>query len=216
MLRAAVFFALALTVTSGGMAQACGNGKILFQDTFTAPDPSWGLPASDANLKFGSAGLSYKLAPKIGMFSLTERSLYNDYEVCADFTIDPVTQNSSEGGGICGLIFWAADEKNEYLLLYSSTTKSFAIGRKQNGKIIYPVRWTESTTINQASGAKNSLSILVKGSHAVASINGQKVIEFDGEPTDGGTLPGFTLENAITATTPVTNTVANFQVRSVS
>jgi hypothetical protein len=192
--RSIILYTVALAgllVLGGQNALACGNGKLLFQDKFQTVDPRWQMAAVDPTRSVGADGLSYTLAPNSAVSAINQTSLYDDYELCAHMTMKYPDEKSNAHAG---LRFWADDGDNNYGFSFSSRDGTYAVYRIQKGKVLPQIPWGEPTpAVNKGSDVVNELSVVVRGNHAVFSINTQKVGELDGQPPEGGGKIGFFL-----------------------
>jgi hypothetical protein len=211
---AVVVAALSVAATSNAQT-VCGTGKILFKDEFATLDPSWSFVGPAPNGSSGPNRLSYTLPPADdAIVAFNQSSLYDDYKVCGRFSIEPISEKM-KGELKPGLAFWGLDKDNYYTLLINPAWGSFVVLRRQNARLLYPVGWTDTPALKRGSGAMNDLSVAVKSSHATIMINGQKVIEFDGRPPEGGSLVGFEFDTNKEAPGPMTVTLKGFEVHGV-
>jgi hypothetical protein len=118
--------------------------------------------------------------------------------------------------GYSSLAFWGIDKQNTYVVSLFPEDGAFAIFRLQNGKLLRPVAWTENAAIKKESGAINQISVVVEDRHAVVSVNGTKVTEFNGVPPQGGGLVGIDLGTTADDPGPTKFNFANFQVRAIA
>jgi hypothetical protein len=191
-------------------AFACGNGNLLYEDTMQSLDESWGWTSDDPTRSVGAAGISWTLAPNSNLTLFNQTSLYNDFEVCVDLTMDKRPETS---GGYLGVALWGFDTKNNYTIDIFPADGAVSVYRAQNGKFLKPVPYFKSGAVKTEPGATNELSVVVTGKHAVISVNGTKVKEFNGVvPAEGG-LVGMDFGTSSSDSGPSTITFANFQVR---
>ena len=200
---------LLLALAAGQPAAACGSGAILYEDKMTGPeDESWGW-GEDSARSIGPKGVSWKLDPNTTWTTLNQTSLYTDFEVCATIKMD----YPEKSAGYVGLAFWGVDSKNNYTVDLFPADGAVAVYRAQNSKFLKPVPYFKSDAVKKGQGAANEVSIVVVGKHAVISINGKKVKEFNGiPPTDGG-LVGLDFGTVSDDSGPSTLTYSDFQVR---
>ena len=79
-LRGAVIV-IAGTVFGASLAEACGTGKILFEDKFAALNPVWGFIPDVPQRSVGPNGLTYSLtASNISADRLNQSDLYQDIQ----------------------------------------------------------------------------------------------------------------------------------------
>jgi hypothetical protein len=152
-------------------ANACGNGKLVFEDKFETLDPAWGFgpPSENASRSNGPKGLVYKYAADHVTGLLNQTSVYNDYEVCAEFT----TEGAADASPWVGVLFWGSDTNNVYEASISLKHGTFRVNRYQNGKTLYPVNFTPSDSINQGTtkSVTNEISVTVNGKKATFAVN---------------------------------------------
>jgi hypothetical protein len=205
--------AVALLLLGGQAAQACGSGKILFQDKFTAIDPRWNLDAVDATRSVGADGLTKTLNAGDFILPLSQAGLYDNYQLCATMTMKYPDDKS---GSFIGIIFWADDIYNRYQFTFSSLDGTYSVGRIQKDKVLTQIPWgAPSPAVHKESGVENEVSVTVNGNHAVFAINDQKVAELDGQPPDGGGLIGFVLKAEKQDSGPTVFGVKDIEVRAL-
>jgi len=190
-------------------AAACGDGNVLFEDSMQSLDESWGW-TEDPTRSVGEAGITWNLAPNQNLTAFNQTSLYNDFELCVDLTVDERPETS---GVYLGVAFWGFDSKNNYTVDIFPADGGVAVYRAQNGKFLKPVPYFKSDAVDKKAGATNELVIVVTGKHAVISVNGTTVKEFNGVPPAEGGLVGLDFGTASSDSGPTTLTFSNFQVR---
>ncbi|MFO1057037.1 MAG: hypothetical protein U1E53_08730 [Dongiaceae bacterium] len=185
--RIALPLALFISVAaSSAGALACGTGNVLFKDDFSKLDRAWGITLGK-NASVGADGFKLTYAANNFYSALNQSSLYDDYEICMKAAIE----YKGDDGPYFGVVFWGVDDKNYYSLDLAPNTQIYSVWRLQKNRALKPIPWTESKAVVKDSGQVNEISVLVKGKHAVVSINGQKVDELDGVQPDGGSVIGF-------------------------
>jgi hypothetical protein len=206
---AALVGALGLAVAWSASAFACGSGKILFEDKFANLDPSWGITLGDG----WSVGQGLKMTMKPGDYNtyLNQTSLYDNYEVCLTVSAQLTGDDSVDPY----VIFWGTDSDNFYEAGVSPHYGKYSVWRKQHDKWLSPVNWTVTPAVKKNAGDANEISVTVNGNHAVININGQKVIEFNGQAPDGGSQIGIDANYDKGNKNPCVLTVTDFQVRAV-
>ncbi len=207
-------YVLGLTLSALAMVQsamACGSGKILFDDRFASSDPTWNMSAINEFRSFGANGLTFKMKPNTVYTYLNQSGYYDDYEICADVTM----QFDAKSNGYLGIAFWGIDTDNLYILDVSPAVGQYAVYRGQKGKFLQPIKWADAAAIKTGTGATNALSVAVKGNRAVITINGQKVAEFNGQPPEGGSLPGIDFSTGKNDKTDSVESMQNFEVRAL-
>lgn len=209
-LACAILGAIGVAAVSASPAMACGSGKILFEDKFEKLDPAWGMTLGDG-WTTGPEGLKMVLKPNDAEPYLNQTSLYDDYEVCmtvtAEFTGDDFVDPY--------VMFWGSDSDNYYEAGVGPHYGKYSVFRKQRGKWLSPVAWTESPAVRKGSGAQNEVSVVVQGNHAIISINGEKVTEFTGQAPDGGSQIGIDGDCDKDNKNPCTIIFKDIQVRAL-
>jgi hypothetical protein len=171
--RVALAALLQAGMAAGAMACEGQSGNVIFEDTF--PDDSGGwelfqdrdsvvppnflitLPEDDEGIGHSSLNLT---------FEATEA------DFCTEFVWpqDPLPQDSYLGAG---LMFWAADYDNHYLLQAHSTGK-VGLYRKSNGKWNTIFEVADSGVVKPAPEV-NTVRALAKGGKITAFVNGQQI-----------------------------------------
>ena len=160
-------------------------GKVLFEDKFTALDPSWGAPGPIMDVKDGKLIITPEM--NTTQTVLNQANVYpNDAE--GSFAMTFVKAPAPGWGS--GLVFWARDY-NEYYAVLLNPEGWFAVQRNVAGRYLLPVAWRASDAIKPGEGAENQLKVVTKANKATVFINGKEVISLSGQPPQGGTLIGF-------------------------
>ncbi|MFO1088074.1 MAG: hypothetical protein U1E46_00680 [Hyphomicrobiales bacterium] len=205
--------------TTIDQAYACGQGKLLLEDKFAKPSPVWGLRVDDKIDKFGPSGYQVTLTGDQQRDLLNQSGYFDNYEVCLTVSAPPQCSKTDtcEAKPLVGLTFWGVDTSSKYSLDISPTFATYSISREQNNKWLRPIPWTNLPDDAMKPQFKGpiELSVQVKGSSLVASINGVKVTDFDGMPPNGGSLVGFSIWTSESDTSPSTFNVTDFQVREL-
>jgi hypothetical protein len=205
-------FPLATLLLAGTDAIACGNGKLIVEDKFGTLNPAWGFAKDDPTRSNGPDGLVYKLKPgDAGYTQLNQSDLYDNYEVCAVF----VTNVSEKSYAYIGVNFWADDYDNSFRVNVYPFDGTYALGRKKNGKFIWPIAETPSDTIQKGTNVTNEISVTVSGNEATIAVNGKKMTDYTGAPPKGGSVFGFALGIADDDPGPATITLKSIQLREV-
>jgi hypothetical protein len=147
-----------------GSASACGQGELLFEDTFETLDPGWNFALSD-NAKVGPEGLVLEYQPNSYFLALSQAGYLEDLEICGEFAIQFKEGSNAYGG----LAFWAADRDNFYAVDIFPNFGTFAVYRTQKGKLLTPVPITNEASIKKEPGATNEISLVTQGSAASSS-----------------------------------------------
>src|SRR5262249_18342389 len=114
-----------------------------------------------------------------------------------------------------GVIFWGSNSDNRYEADILPSSGKVAVFRVQHSKFLKPVSWMEDASIVKGTSATNEVSVTVNGNKATLAINDKKVIDFTGQPPEGGSMIGITLETEKEDTGPSTFTIKSIQVRAL-
>jgi hypothetical protein len=144
----------------------CG-GQILYQDNFDTLDPSWG--AADQSFTVKNGALMVSAAAAMTTARSNTKAHYGDFDVCL-LAGSPLSPNAAGSGG---LIFWASDARNFYVLAVSSGG-SYAILRYTAGEVSAPVPWGPTDALKPGAGVWNALEVKAVGTTATIVINGRK------------------------------------------
>jgi hypothetical protein len=193
-------------------AAACGSGKLLFEDKFETIDPAWNLPREDATRSNGPGGLVYKLGPGDSIITLNQSGLHENYEVCAVFT----SEVPAEADAYVAVDFWGSDSDNVYEADIYPAFGTYSVYRYQNKKALKPISPRSDDSVVKGTSATNEISITVNGNKATIALNGKKVIDFTGQPPEGGSLFGLSLGTLKGDAGPSTFTVKSIQLREVA
>ena len=195
-------------------AAATCPGTVVMQDPFTATNPAWdttATPQSKIAIQGGKAEITL-IQPGFARIEQYWGARYGDVNVCVTVAT-PATDKAE--GQLEGLIFWAADYNDYYLLLVNPSNGQFEVGKKlTTGQWSFPVAWTASPAIVQGLGKSNALRVQTKGNTATFFINDQQAGSVTGTPPAGGGQVGFYAESLGSATSTETFDFANFAVAS--
>lgn len=171
-------------LTGSGTAEACGTGKVLFEDSFETLQSTWGKPDEELMVENGS--LLMKPKENFTFWAPNTASIYDDVDVCAEVTNVEV---SNPGNSFVGLVFWYEDDKNFYTLEIDADGYA-SIWRRQNGRWLSQVDWIQTDSLKAGIGATNELRVATKGKMASYYLNGKLFREVMGLPPDGGQQVG--------------------------
>ncbi len=173
-------------------------GTVVFQDAYTTPNPALNVtPAAESTVtvKDGRAEVAFL---KQGMARMGEyRGMpYGDANFCVTLA---TPSTDSVGDQSAGLIFWATDDNNFYVLEISLNGQ-FAVGQQVNGGIYtHPVPWAVNAAVASGAGASNTLRVQTRGNVATVFVNDQQVGTLTGTPPTGGGLTGFYTSSSSTS-----------------
>ncbi len=177
--------AVGLVVLAGsGTAQACGSGKVLFEDSFDTLQATWGK--QDEELLVDNGQLVMKPKENFTFWAPNSAAVYDDADICAEVTSVEV---ANPGNSFVGLVFWYIDDKNFYTLEIDADGYA-SIWRRQNGRWLSQVDWVQADSLKSGVGSTNELRVVTKGKMASYYLNGQLFSEVMGLPPDNGQQVG--------------------------
>ena len=167
-------------VSAASGPPACG-GQMLYQDNFQTLDPSWG--AADQSAYIQNGALMLAAGPGGTTSRVNGKGRYGDFDVC----VAVGTPLAQDVAGSAGLIFWASDPKNFYMLAVSAVG-SYAVLRYADGQISDAVPWTSTAALKTGAGIWNQLEVTAVGNTASIAINGRPLIAVQGGPPANGSV----------------------------
>jgi len=129
--------------------RSASAGEVLYEDTFTKLDPSWGAVGENLSVQDGKLMLRPSLNTTRSL--LNEANVFDDAEIIVELTLS--AGDTSVPGG---LIFWAKDYSNFYCLCINASGY-FKISRYVTDRWLDPIHWTASDAINPGVGQINKL-----------------------------------------------------------
>ena len=168
------------SVSAASGPPACG-GQMLYQDNFQTLDPSWGVADQSAYIQNGALMLA--AGPGGTTSRINGKGRYGDFDVC----VAAGTPLAQDVAGSAGLIFWASDPKNFYMLAVSAVG-SYAVLRYADGQISDAVPWTSTAALKTGAGIWNQLEVTAVGNTASIAINGRPLIAVQGGPPANGSV----------------------------
>lgn len=170
----------AVIVSTGAAWAVCPSVNVQFQDSFDQFLPTWGTPSDTVLVDNGNMILK----PASGTYEWRANTagLYDDIDMCVTVTtiaaIEPMDAKA-------GLIFWYDDVNNFYVFEIAPNGRA-SVWRRQRGKWLAQVKWTDAQSINKGDGGINELRVSTAGSDATVSINGSEFKKITGSPPDKG------------------------------
>jgi Domain of Unknown Function (DUF1080) len=174
---AIVFFGFA----AAAHARCAPTGKVLFQDQFDEQASSWGS-IEHTRVENGA----FVIQPPAGYTTanINTLSIYDDVDVCVEFTVDQPTKKGNCGG----IIFWGSDYDN-YYTFQVSTDGQAAVWRRQKGKWLPQGPARNFAVIRRKN--LNEVRVKTEGSRAELYVNGELFKEITGQPPQGGSEIGL-------------------------
>lgn len=167
---------LAMTVvlalaTVSGPASACGAGKLLYEEKFTAlpawaPGPEKSAGPNGLTITENVANTTWFAGPPDG---------YANAEICVTLS----AQGPETVGATAGLAFYFFNSENYYRAAISNIAGTFVVERRLLGQWTTVIPFSSAATIRRGAAAENEISVKLIGSHALVSVNDKPVGEFD-------------------------------------
>ena len=159
-------------------------GKPAFHDDFKTADPGWDVGETQ-KVEDGK----FVIKPQPGRYSaaLYPSLIYRNATICLDVQTPPAANDLSYGGG---LIFWAEDYSNFYLVTVTSDGR-YRINRRVDGawRTIRP--YTGFEGLKQGYGVTNQIKVSTAGNNATLYLNDRKVQDIKGQPPKAGGSVGM-------------------------
>ena len=164
----------------------CAGTKVAFEDNFSPPAAGW--DDTSASRLFENGQMIIRLAANRLQTWLYRPLRFKNASACLRLRA-PLAANKLDSVASGGLVFWATDYSNYYLAqIYLDG--SFQVFRRLSGEWIRVVTRTKSEHIKSGLGATNELQVTTKDNSGTFYANGQKLVEFRGQPPDNGGAVG--------------------------
>jgi hypothetical protein len=173
---------------------ALGQDDVLFEDDFATLDS--GLEYENfVSVKDNVLSIE---RPASSVLRVEYQSvLFENVDLTAKVRLaDPM----GETGAAAGLIFWAKDY-TDYYVLQISDSGTFCVARETPQRWLCPIAWRTTDALKTEPGDWNELRVVAVGNHATISINGEEVGKIKGRAPDGGGVIGFYAEGGSDETT---------------
>ena len=133
----------------------------------------------------------------------------------ADICVDAIAPNVSDPKnlGLASLLFEGQSYDDFYAFYVNVVDGTAAITRFLKNKWLRPIPFRKVDGIVAQAGGKNTLRLTLNGAHATAYVNGNKVVDFLINASDGGGLVGLEVDGG--ETSPVTWSFKNFKVTTL-
>ena len=182
----AAIAALSLMSAGIGQALACAGDKVLFNEDFSFADASWGGVDKYLSINDGSATIKADVQKSYRV--LNNAFLFDDADICLTVTAVDVSKPEDSAGG---LVFWAKDLRNAYVLLLASNGY-FKVARLVNGSWVNaPFDWTQSDAIVQGLNQANKLRLTIKGQILAVEINDKPAAKFRAQSPGSSSMVGI-------------------------
>jgi hypothetical protein len=153
---------------------------VLFEDDFTALDPSLG----EANeYQWTKDGVFFKkLANERSWAGLYQSFVFEN----ADVTMKArFPQDAAKTGAAVGIAFWGRDS-SDYYTLEVTDAGAYRVSHNIRGRWLFPVPIRKCPSLKTEPGDWNDLRVVTLGRQAEFYVNGEKLIAILGQPPDGG------------------------------
>ena len=169
-------------IASRGTAEACGNGKVLFEDKFQTLDKSWVFAGDSDTPNPGADGLTAAIQHDHDVAALKTDVEYQDVDVCGV----AIVTNKSDPGGFFTIRFWLGDNGVHYwAVAYPGKGLYFVERFEKDKKATLVTPKIFNPALVDASGA-NEFRVRLRGDSGAFIVNGKMVSTFTREPSGGG------------------------------
>ncbi|BAT61172.1 hypothetical protein GJW-30_1_03729 [Variibacter gotjawalensis] len=172
--------------TSSAPPATCGTATVYaFRDNFSPLNPGWDDPSASRYVENGQMVFNFK---DPGLLTWLYRPMrFKAASVCATVRAPPQA-TKLDGVASGGVAFWATDYQNYYLAqVYIDGT--YQVYRRLSGEWIPVVPRTKSEHLRTGLDSVNELQVTFKESNGTFFANGQKLVDFRGQPPkDGGAV----------------------------
>src|ERR1041385_5682636 len=152
-------------------ASACQGQKVLYQDRFTALDPSWGTYGDELTIENGR--MVIRPEPGTVYWQVNDLGMYRDVDLCADVTIvESVTPDEV----VAGLVFWYVDDDNLYAFEVDAAGHA-SIWKRAAGDWRGVVPWAETALVPMGDGKTNRLRVVTNGIAPATYVNDKKLAD---------------------------------------
>ena len=163
--------------------QSVVGGDVLLEDNFAKLDPSW---ESGENVKVQDGKLIITPALDKGTHALNDSNVFDE----ADITVNVMLAEGGDPTETGGIVFWAKDDSNFYVLVVSADGDT-GIWRLAANRWMYPVRLAPNDAVKKGFRQSNTLRVVIKGHQALAYVNDKQVGKITGTPPEGGGQVGL-------------------------
>ena len=170
---------------SQGPTVAAGcPGTPAFHDDFKTADSGWDV---DEFRNVADGRFVIKAKPDQFAAALYPSLIYRNATICLDVQTPPAMNDPNNGGG---LIFWAEDYSNFYLVTVT-TDGRYRINRRVNGVWWTITPYTRFDGLKQGYGVVNRIKVSTAGNNAALYLNDRKVQDIKGQPPRTGGSVGM-------------------------
>jgi hypothetical protein len=183
--RSLALGATMLFAAAGPASAVCPGLDVLFQDSFTTLQPTWGEPTASVRIENGQLVMN----PPLGTYTWATNTagLYDDIDMCVTMT---TVTGVDEADAKAGLVFWYEDVNNFYVFEIAPNGKG-SVWRRQRGRWLVQVNWTDAPTANKGDGAINELRVTTVEDEATFYVIGTEFKKISGTAPEKGQQIGF-------------------------
>lgn len=158
--------------------------EVLLEDDFSSLDPSL---KNEGIVSIADNVLSIKLTKGHWWDPIYSAMLFEDADISAKVRLPDPT---AEMGAAAGIVFWALNGDDFYLLQFSDSG-TCSVARATPEGWTYPMSWRNTEALKIDPEEWNDLRIVTVGRRATVYLNGEKLGTFKGRPPAGGGVVGF-------------------------
>jgi hypothetical protein len=162
---------------------------VAFEDNFKVADPGWGV-TSTSQAAYVDGQLALKPRADKVWEQFYPSLFFKSATVCTHIK-SPLQMTDLEGTANGGLVFWGINRTNYYTvdIFPNGRIGIYRMFNEQWAKVLPAVK---SPAVKSGLGATNELMVSYGGDMAAFYVNGQKVMEFRGQPpANGGSIGLF-------------------------
>jgi 3-keto-disaccharide hydrolase len=196
---------LLAAVFAASPAVACEGKKVLFQDSFAKVDQKWDM-WNQTKVQDGAMHVTAQAKHIAPIFYKGEA--FDKGDIC----VDVITPDASDADnlGMPSLLFEGQAYDDFYAFYVNPAYGTAAIAHLLKGKWLNTIPFRKVDGIVAQRGGKNTLRVTLNGAHASAYVNGNKIVDFLINATEGGGFVGLEADGGDAA--PVTWSFKNFKV----
>jgi hypothetical protein len=201
-----IFVAVLVAATvAAAPARACEGKQILFHDNFAKVDQKWEM-SGHTKIQNGAMLITAQPGHIAPIFYKGE--VFDKADICVDAIVPDVSDPDNLGAP--SLLFEGQGYDDFYGFYINTTYGAAAISRLLKNKWLHTIPVRKVDGIVAKPGGKNTLRLTLNGAHATAYINGNKIVDFLINASEGGGLIGLNADGGANA--PVTWSFKNFKV----
>jgi hypothetical protein len=194
-----------LAISAASPVFACEGKNVLFQDGFAKVDAAWEMWTQT---KIQDGAMKITAQPKHIAPIFYKGEAFEKADICVDAIVPDVSDPKDLGTP--SLLFEGQAYDDFYAFYISPAYGTAAISRLLKNKWLHPIPFRKVDGIVAQPGAKNTLRITLNGAHASAYVNGNKIVDFLINASEGGGFVGLDVDGG--ETNPVTWSFKNFKV----